>query len=136
MTTSEEKRRRALRTIRESRGEEESYEEPSESFEAPTAQIEHVLEQARTLSKKFGILLPPPFSPFDSFPKLPASREERTLEKIEKLPKVEEPKVQKEPKITCPKCKSTNSLTAKFCSTCGWDLSRQYRVDPGFTLRK
>ena len=124
---------KALKEIRDRRNREG---EGESSFESPLPQVEAILSQAKELSKRYGILLPPPFSPFDSFPRLPAARKDA----VERMPNLEEVKEKPgpapEPQINCPRCGVPSPVGTKFCQTCGWNLDHPYRMGQGFKLRE
>jgi len=129
---------KAYRRIREAREELPSTsqdQQAGERFELPTSQVEDILATAKEMSKKYGILLPPPFNPFDSLPKIPAShREENSdvLERLERLEKVEEqPKETPKPTRKCPNCNFENDELASFCQRCGESLEDPQGPQPG-----
>ena len=136
----EDEVKKALKEIRDRRNRGE--EEPESSGGSPLPQIEAIFSQAKELSKRYGILLPPPFSPFDSFPRLPVARKDDAVERVERMPKVEEVKETKpeapkpQPQINCPRCGVPSPVGTKFCPTCGWNLNHPYRMAESFKLRK
>jgi len=139
---SQEEVQKALEKLRARRLREQGQpdEDPQQAgtFEPPTAQIEAIFDQVRSMTKRYGILPPPPFLPDI---KIPAShREENTdaLERLQKLEKVEEPK----PKTRkCQNCTFENDESANFCQRCGEALTEEQGPeepirDPWFKKRR
>ena len=80
MTDEYEKK---LRALTKQQQEENTEEEPGfQDGTGPLPQIESIIEQARSMAKSYGILLPPPFLP--EFPRLPAARKQHDM--IEEIP--------------------------------------------------
>ena len=132
----EERLKQAYSRFRQNRESEKDSEDShqagdrsiGEGFEPPTTQVEAIFDQVRSMTKRYGILPPPPFLP--DF-KVPAShREENTdaLERLEKLEKVEQlketPKTRK-----CPNCTFENVESANFCQRCGEALTEDPQGD-------
>jgi hypothetical protein len=130
---------KALKILRDRRVREQGEEsqQAGEGFEPPTARIEEILETARDMSRRFGIVLPPPFSPFESSPKLPERSRSNALEdmvRVPELPKKDEPKP--EPTIVCSRCGTQNNTLSIYCSRCGGCLQSRWEPDHGYTMRR
>jgi ribosomal protein L37E len=135
---SKEEVDRLLELRRRKRAQEQAEDsQQAGTFEPPTAKIDEILETAREMSRRYGILLPPPFSPFESLPKLPEKSRSNPLEdmpRLPELPKKEEPK--SEPTIVCSRCGTPNNESALYCSRCGGFLQARWEPDRGYTMRK
>jgi hypothetical protein len=139
----EERLKRAYRQIRQNQEPEKDLtsENPSGGFEPPTtAVIEEIFGEIRRLAKEHSILLPPPFLP-ESLPKIPASRRENdSVDRLERLPKIKEtPKPEPEKHqiyFNCPRCHTPSPVGTRFCGVCGWNLDMQYTAERGYELRK
>ena len=130
MHMSEPEKEKAYRRIRQSRSQETNPEDltgesqTNGEFQAPTAEVEEILATAREMSRRYHILLPPPFSPFESLPRLPErSRSNNAVENMRKLPKVEE--VKEEPQLVCPQCRTHVPISSRFCLSCGFPLKQE-----------
>jgi ribosomal protein L37E len=130
---------KALKALRDKRVREqgEDSQQAGEGFEPPTARISEILETAREISKRYGILLPPPFSPFESLPKLQERSRSNMLEdvpRVPELPKKEEPKP--EPTIVCSRCGTPNNISTLYCSRCGGFLKSRWEPETGYRMRR
>lgn len=134
--TEKERLERAYKRIRQNQGEPEE-ESQQAGFEPPTTQIEEILATAKEMSKRYGLLLPFPFSPFESLPKLQERSRFNAVEdmpRVPELPKKEEPKP--DPTIVCARCGTPHNASTAYCSKCGGYLQSRWEPDRGYTMRR
>jgi hypothetical protein len=130
---------KALKALRDKRVREqgEDSQQAGEGFEPPTARISEILETAREMSRRFGIVLPPPFNPLESLPKLQERSRSNMLEdvpRVPELPKKEEPKP--EPTMICSRCGTPNNISTLYCSRCGGFLKSRWEPETGYCMRR